>query len=179
VANVTAGPGAGVTIEVRANDFDPDGDALLVIAVGPAGHGSTFVNSRGLPNYTPNPGFSGLDSFGYTLADAGGSVATGTVFVAVSSTTPSCEFTRGVTTCTSDQLVLVSTERTVTSGCVAGPPPGSPGARVERFVDTELHTTTTVTLRHGRNGRVFDSTTSTSADHVFTQLVSSTCQAAA
>src|SRR5688500_8035688 len=60
VANVTAGPSAGVTIEVRANDFDPDGDALLVTAVGQAGHGSTFVNSRGLPNYTPNPGFSGL-----------------------------------------------------------------------------------------------------------------------
>lgn len=176
VAEVVAGPGAGVTVDVRANDFDPDGDALLVTGVGPASHGSTFVTSRGNPNYTPDAGFTGLDSFTYALADGRGATASGTVFVAVSSPTPTCEFRRGTTTCTTIQFDLESTERTVVSGCVAGPPPGVPGVRTQRFVDTELITTTTTTRSRGRSGPVYDTSTTANRDFVFSQLVSSTCE---
>lgn len=176
VAEVTVGPGAGVTVDVRANDFDPDGGPLLVVAVGQASNGLTTINSRGQPNYTPNPGFVGLDSFTYTVADGEGGSATSTVFVAVSSAEPTCSFSRGTTTCTTVQRDLQQSERTVTSGCVAGPPPGVPGVHRQVFVESDLITTTTVVLSRGQRGPVYDRSTTTTTERILSQVVSSTCE---
>lgn len=71
-----------VTINVTANDSDPDGDAFQVSAVGSPSHGSATI-SGGAVAYTPAAGFVGSDSFSYTITDVHGSTATATVTVTV------------------------------------------------------------------------------------------------
>ncbi len=65
-----------VTIDILANDSDPDGNGTIdrnAISVTPPGHGSVTVNrTTGEITYTPNSGFSGSDSFTYRLRDEGG-----------------------------------------------------------------------------------------------------------
>jgi hypothetical protein len=63
-----------VTIDVAANDTDPDGDLVLssvAVTAGPA-NGSAASNGDGTVTYTPTPGFSGADSFTYQICDATG-----------------------------------------------------------------------------------------------------------
>lgn len=71
-----------VTIDVLANDSDPDGDAIQVSAVGTPAHGTAVV-SGGAVIYTPAAGYVGTDSFAYTITDANGTTAQGTVTVTV------------------------------------------------------------------------------------------------
>jgi hypothetical protein len=72
-----------VTINVLANDIDPDDDPLQVQSVRNGTNGAvTIVNNAGAVLYTPNPNFFGTDSFTYTVTDGGGnSAATVTVTV--------------------------------------------------------------------------------------------------
>lgn len=57
-------------INVLANDSDPDGDPLSVLSVTQASHGTFSVDSeRDCVWYTPDPGFSGTDTFTYTVVD--------------------------------------------------------------------------------------------------------------
>src|SRR5690606_12259533 len=72
-------------IAVLANDSDPDGDALEVIAVSAAAHGTAVATAGGVA-YTPAPGWLGTDSFTYTISDGRGGEASATVTVNV--TTP-------------------------------------------------------------------------------------------
>ncbi|MBN9605680.1 MAG: tandem-95 repeat protein [Actinomycetales bacterium] len=66
-------------IPVLDNDL---GTAKSVGAAGPAGHGTVTVTPGGV-SYTPDPNFSGTDTFSYTLsADGGSDTATVTVTVA-------------------------------------------------------------------------------------------------
>ncbi len=70
-------------IDVLRNDFDPDGDALTISAVGAAGNGSTTTNGSTVA-YTPGSGFIGFDSFEYTISDENGkALDTATVSVQV------------------------------------------------------------------------------------------------
>jgi hypothetical protein len=96
---------------------------------------------------------------------------------AVSSPVATCAFQSGTTTCISVQRNVESVERTVTSGCVAGPPPFVPGVRRQTFVDTVLVTVTTTVRSRGRRGPVYDVTTTTTREILSSQLVSSTCEA--
>jgi hypothetical protein len=66
-------------ISVLANDSDPDGVQHLVpgsvtITTAPQ-HGSVSVNSNGQVIYTANSGFTGTDSFQYTVGDDNGAVS--------------------------------------------------------------------------------------------------------
>lgn len=61
--------GNSVAIHALANDIDIDGDALTINAVSAAANGSVVINPDGTLTYTPNAGFSGTDSFSYTLSD--------------------------------------------------------------------------------------------------------------
>jgi hypothetical protein len=73
-----------VIINVLANDSDPEGSALTVASVGTPANG-TAVNNGSSITYTPNTGFSGIDSFTYVARDADGALsnsATVTVSVA-------------------------------------------------------------------------------------------------
>jgi hypothetical protein len=85
-ANDTATTTAGnaVTIDVLANDADPDGDALTLTIDGPPSHGAATV-SKGKVIYTPQAGFTGTDSFTYIVSDGKGGTATGSVSVTVTS----------------------------------------------------------------------------------------------
>lgn len=85
-----AGPDSGttgfetpVTIDVLANDSDVDGDTLTVASATPGTNGSTTVNADGTVTYTPDAGFSGSDTFDYTVEDGNGGSATSTVTVTV------------------------------------------------------------------------------------------------
>ena len=53
---------------VIGNDFDPDGDSFSVVEVAtPPTAASTFGGN--FVNYTPDPGFSGVEEITYTLRD--------------------------------------------------------------------------------------------------------------
>ena len=69
--NVTTTAGAPKTIDPRGNDTDPDRDMLTVTAVtAPASGVATFTAST--VTYTPNSGFTGSDTFKYTISDGRG-----------------------------------------------------------------------------------------------------------
>jgi hypothetical protein len=60
-----------VVIDVVANDTDPDGaiDPATVVVTVPPGHGTALANANGTVTYTPAAGYSGTDSFWYTVED--------------------------------------------------------------------------------------------------------------
>ena len=67
-----------VTIAVLANDFDPDGDPMTVTAVSRPAHGTAVINGsapNNTVNYTSSSGFTGTDSFSYTVSDGRGGTA--------------------------------------------------------------------------------------------------------
>jgi hypothetical protein len=69
-----------------ANNDSGLGDGGISYALGAApANGSASIASDGSFTYTPNPLFSGADSFGYQVSDADGDIASGTVTVTVSS----------------------------------------------------------------------------------------------
>ena len=75
---------APVTIPVRGNDTDPDGDPLTVTAVTQGANGTVVIDpASGNPVYTPNPDFNGSDTFTYTITDGNGGFDTATVTVTV------------------------------------------------------------------------------------------------
>lgn len=73
-----------VTVAVRGNDTDPDGDSLTVTGVTQGANGSVVIDAvTGHPIYTPNAGFTGTDAFTYTVSDGNGGTDTATVTVTV------------------------------------------------------------------------------------------------
>jgi len=82
--DVTAvAPGGTVEIDPLANDSDPDGDRLLLVAVGRPGSGSVSVLDGRRLRYAPRTGFVGEDSFTYTVSDGQGGTASATVRIGV------------------------------------------------------------------------------------------------
>ena len=74
---------ASVTINVLANDTDPDnGDTLSIQSAANGQHGSVAIVGGQLV-YTPDSNFNGTDSFTYTARDAAGLTSTATVDVTV------------------------------------------------------------------------------------------------
>jgi len=69
---------ASVTVDVLANDSDADGslEASTVTVTSAAANGSTSVDtSEGEITYTPESGFSGTDTFDYTVDDDAGATS--------------------------------------------------------------------------------------------------------
>jgi len=71
-----------VTIDVLDNDSDMDGDTLTVDSVTQGTNGSVTNNGNDV-TYTPDPIFTGTDSFTYTISDGNGGTDTATVTVTV------------------------------------------------------------------------------------------------
>lgn len=78
---------ATVGIAVLANDSDPDGDALALVSVAAPANGTATVAGTSV-TYAPRAGFTGTDSFTYTVRDPAGLTATARVTVTVTATPP-------------------------------------------------------------------------------------------
>jgi hypothetical protein len=80
-------------INVLNNDTDPDNDPLSITVVTPPTNGTVIINNNGTPDnptddtidYTPNPDFTGVDTFEYTITDSG---QTDTAIVTVTVNSP-------------------------------------------------------------------------------------------
>ena len=68
---------------VLANDTDADLDPMTATLVDDVANGTLTLNADGSFDYTPNPDFSGVDSFTYTADDAIGSSELATVTLTV------------------------------------------------------------------------------------------------
>lgn len=66
-----------VTIDIGSNDSDPDGapDFSTISITSQPANGTAVSLGNGLIEYTPNQGFSGTDSFQYTLMDDDGATS--------------------------------------------------------------------------------------------------------
>lgn len=85
-ANTNAGQ--AVTINVLANDSDADaGDTLSINGFNQAANGRVVQSGNALV-YTPNSGFSGTDTFNYTIADSSGALSTASVTITVAAPLP-------------------------------------------------------------------------------------------
>ncbi len=86
----TTESGAAVTVPVLANDFDPNDDALALVAssLGAPANGVAVANADGTVTYTPDPGFKGIDTLTYVLTD-GTDTASATVTITVNDGPPS------------------------------------------------------------------------------------------
>ena len=80
---VTTAEDESITIAVRGNDLDADGDPLEVLTVSDPGHGQAAVNADSTVTYTPDPNFFGADSFLYVVTDNQEGQAAATVHVEV------------------------------------------------------------------------------------------------
>jgi VCBS repeat-containing protein len=72
-----------VTIDVLANDSDPDHNRLTVVSATQGVNGSVSINTDGTLTYAPNRNFCGTDTFSYTISDGKGGIGTATVSVFV------------------------------------------------------------------------------------------------
>ena len=80
--NAATQRGEAVTINVLANDTDPNGDALTITAVSKPQFGAATTNGQNV-TYTPKAGFAGQDSFSYFVSDGHGNTTAGSVTVIV------------------------------------------------------------------------------------------------
>ena len=71
-----------VFIDVLANDTDPDGDRMQILAITQPSHGTTTVVAAEV-RYVPAPDYHGPDAFSYTAGDDGGLSAKANVAVTV------------------------------------------------------------------------------------------------
>ena len=72
-----------VTVDVLANDTDPDGDALRVESVSQPAHGTARIAAGSGIVYAPESDWHGTDRFAYTAADGHGGTAEAEVEVRV------------------------------------------------------------------------------------------------
>ncbi|VXB08715.1 Gametolysin peptidase M11 [Pseudomonas sp. 8AS] len=75
---------ASVNVPVLANDSDPDGDKLNIVAFTQGSKGSVSLNSDGTLRYSPAKAFKSGDQFSYTISD-GKSSASATVSIGLQS----------------------------------------------------------------------------------------------
>ncbi|MGF1477447.1 MAG: Ig-like domain-containing protein [Geminicoccaceae bacterium] len=81
VADVASG--AGLVIDVLANDGDPDGHALAIKSVGAPANGAVTSVDGGLLSYISKPDFIGVDQFVYEIVDGEGASDEATVTINV------------------------------------------------------------------------------------------------
>ncbi|HLL55830.1 MAG TPA: Ig-like domain-containing protein, partial [Myxococcaceae bacterium] len=86
--DAVSGHAPSIVINVLGNDVDEDLDTLTAAAGAPPAHGRVTVNANGTILYEPNAGFTGTDSFTYTVRDSRGATATGRVMVTVLNSAP-------------------------------------------------------------------------------------------
>ena len=118
-----------VDIDLTGNDNPGDGALTVTDHTTPA-HGSVTCTSTGC-TYTPTDGYTGPDTFDYTVSDADGDTATGTVTITVTAAPPA---TTTTTTSTTAAPTTTTTEAPTTT---------SPPTTAAPTTTTEAPTTTT------------------------------------
>ncbi|PCK32823.1 hypothetical protein CEX98_05150 [Pseudoalteromonas piscicida] len=83
VNDTAASNGSPITIDVLANDTDPEGGVLSLVSA-TATQGSVAINIDGTLSYTPKAGFEGVDTITYVVQDEFGATSEGLVSVTVS-----------------------------------------------------------------------------------------------
>ncbi|MBD2156858.1 SdiA-regulated domain-containing protein [Leptolyngbya sp. FACHB-16] len=117
-----------VVISVLANDTDPDaGDTLAIASFTNATNGVLVQNADNTFTYTPNSGFTGTDSFTYTVRDRGNLTSTATVTLTVTQASNQIIGTNG-----NDNLV--GTNRADTILALAGNDTLKGGSGADRLV---------------------------------------------
>jgi outer membrane protein OmpA-like peptidoglycan-associated protein len=76
-----------VTVNALANDSDPEGDTITLDTVGTAANGTVAI-SAGRIVYTPRAGFTGADTFNYTIKDSFGASASASVTINIANNLP-------------------------------------------------------------------------------------------
>lgn len=66
---VTVQSGGSVLIDVLANDYDPDGDAIELDGLVHPEHGEVYAQENGTVLYVPDPNYVGTDEFWYWVQD--------------------------------------------------------------------------------------------------------------
>lgn len=121
----TTGENSPVTIEVTDNDSGGDGTLTVTGHTDPSNGAVTCTASE--CTYTPDTGYSGSDTFDYTLTDADGDAATGTVTVTVTPAPPLPTTTTTVAPTTTTVRPATTTSTTAappaTTSTTAAPPP--------------------------------------------------------
>ncbi len=77
-------------LDVLANDSDPDGDSLTIVDISQPGNGQAEVSGDVIV-YTPATGFTGMDTFSYTIDDGFGGQDSAQVTVIVEEPAPPTE----------------------------------------------------------------------------------------
>ncbi len=93
----TTAAGTAVTIDVLANDTDPDGDVLSLASVTQPANGMAAIAGASV-TFTPATGFNGTTTFAYTVNDGHGGSGTAAVTVTVSGEPGEFTFTLSSTT---------------------------------------------------------------------------------
>ncbi len=111
--NATVAQNSGATaIDVLANDLSANGNPKTITGVGSASHGTVTFNG-GQVFYQPTAGYTGSDSFQYSISDSYGGTATGTVFITVNAVaTGHHVFGRGIINVLSKKRVVFSFDAT-------------------------------------------------------------------
>jgi phosphatidylserine/phosphatidylglycerophosphate/cardiolipin synthase-like enzyme len=82
----TADEDSSTQIDVLSNDIDVDEDEVSIVNPSDPAHGTISLDSNiGPVTYTPDPGFSGTDSFTYDISDGNSGTDTATVTINVAS----------------------------------------------------------------------------------------------
>lgn len=122
--------GVAVTVDVLANDSDPDGDELILDAVSQPANGTAVIAGASI-TYTPDEGSWGVDSFTYTISDGRGGTAQATVTVTVrepANTPPTVEEIEDQTNTVGDvvtlQVVATDPDGDALNYAANGLPPG-------------------------------------------------------
>jgi uncharacterized repeat protein (TIGR01451 family) len=87
----TTQPDTPVTLDVVANDSDPDGNLSIpsiFITTPPTNGTATVDTTTGQSTYTPNPGFTGEDTYVYNICDTEGLCDDATVTITIRELTP-------------------------------------------------------------------------------------------
>jgi hypothetical protein len=75
--------GEPVTVAILDNDVELDGDTLAVVSLGVPLHGTATLRDDGTTLYTPQAGYTGTDTFDYTIDDGNGEQASAAVHIGV------------------------------------------------------------------------------------------------
>ncbi|MDX1918224.1 MAG: Ig-like domain-containing protein [Candidatus Caenarcaniphilales bacterium] len=80
---VSTKQGSTVKVDVLSNDNDPDNDKLTISDFTQPSAGTVVINPDNTFSYTPNPSFTGTDTFTYEISDGNGGFDTANVTISV------------------------------------------------------------------------------------------------